>query len=40
MTIMAMTFVLAMAVTVRSQFFNRAFAILVFLFHITDPPPS
>lgn len=39
-TIMAMTFALAMVVTVESQFFNRAFAILVFLFHITEPPPS
>ncbi|WP_290393870.1 hypothetical protein, partial [uncultured Duncaniella sp.] len=39
-TIMAMTFVLTMVVTVGRQFFNRAFAILVFLFHITDPPPS
>ena len=34
-TIMAMTFALAMAVTVGSQFFNHSFAILVFLFHIT-----
>lgn len=37
--IMAMTFALAMAVIVGSQFFNRTFDILVFLFHITEPPP-